>query len=134
MTIGLQKKDVITKQQWPLTLYVCWGQNFHATWLYFIGNQYHINIIKSISNPKRAHIQNDAKAHGLKPMAYYVIKAHGLSSWHIISFSAYNPSSWISLGEFGSHGLEDQEVCSIKFQWFKVDKENMLLGVSSPIP
>ena len=35
---------------------------------------------KSISNPKRAHIQNDAKA-------------HGLTSWHIISFSAYDPSS-----------------------------------------
>ena len=100
MAIRLQKKDVITKQQWPLTLYVCWGQNFHATWLYFIDNQYHINIIKSISNPKRAHIQNDAKAHGLKPMAYYFIKAHGLSSWHIILFSAYDPSSWISLGEF----------------------------------
>jgi len=48
---------------------------------------------KSISNPKRAHKQNDAKAHGLKSMAYYLIKAHGLTSWHIISFSAYDPSS-----------------------------------------
>ena len=25
-------------------------------------------------------------------------------------------------GNFGSRGLEDQEVCLVKFQWFKVDK------------
>ena len=37
-------------------------------------------------------------------------------------------------GNFGSHGLKGQEVCSVKLQQFKVDHGNMLLGVSSPIP
>ena len=37
-------------------------------------------------------------------------------------------------GNFGSCGLEDQEVCSVKFKWFKVDKRNMLFGMSSPTP
>ena len=37
-------------------------------------------------------------------------------------------------GNFGSRGLEGQEVCSVKLQRFKVDKRNMLLGVSSPTP
>ena len=54
-----------------------------------ISHQYYQIYFKS----QKSHIQNDAKAHGLKPMAYYLIKAHGLSSWHIISFSAYDPSS-----------------------------------------
>ena len=44
-------------------------------------------------------------------------------------------SKLISLsGNFGSRGLEGQEVCSVKLQQFKVDKENTLLGVSSPTP
>ena len=37
-------------------------------------------------------------------------------------------------GNFGSRGLEGQEVCLVKFQRFKVDKRNMLFGVSSSIP
>ena len=37
-------------------------------------------------------------------------------------------------GNFGSRDLEGQEVCSVKFQWFKVDKRNMSLSVSSPTP
>ena len=37
-------------------------------------------------------------------------KAHGSSSWHIISFSAHESHQ----GNFGSHGLEGQEVCSVK--------------------
>ena len=37
-------------------------------------------------------------------------------------------------GNFGSRGLEGQEVCSVKLQWFKVDKRDMLLGVSAPTP
>ena len=32
------------------------------------------------------------------------------------------------------HGLEGQEVCLVKLQWYKVDKINMLLGVSSLTP
>ena len=35
---------------------------------------------------------------------------------------------------WGSRDLEGQEECSVKFQRFKVDKRNMLLGVSSPTP
>ena len=35
-------------------------------------------------------------------------------------------------GNFGGRGLEGQEVCSVKLQRFRVDKGNMLLGVSSP--
>ena len=35
-------------------------------------------------------------------------------------------------GNFGSRGLEGQEVCSVKLQWFKVDKRNMLFGMFSP--
>ena len=35
-------------------------------------------------------------------------------------------------GNFGSPSLEGQEVYSLKLQWFKVDKRNMLLGMSSP--
>ena len=34
-------------------------------------------------------------------------------------------------GNFGSRGLESQDVCSIKLQRFKVDKRDMLLDVSS---
>ena len=37
-------------------------------------------------------------------------------------------------GNFGSCGLEGQELCTIKLQQFKVDKGNMLLSVSSPTP
>ena len=37
-------------------------------------------------------------------------------------------------GNFGSRGLEGQEVCLVKLQRFKVDKRDMLFGVSFPIP
>ena len=37
-------------------------------------------------------------------------------------------------GNFGSRDLGGQEVCSVKLQRFKVDKGNILLGVSSPTP
>ena len=37
-------------------------------------------------------------------------------------------------GNFRSHGLEGQEVCLVKLQWFKVEKGNMLLDMSFPIP
>ena len=61
-----------------------------------VPHQYYQIYFKSQKSPYTKWCQS----HGLKPMAYYFIKAHGLSSWHIISFSAYDPSSWISLGEF----------------------------------
>ena len=37
-------------------------------------------------------------------------------------------------GNFESCGLERQEIYSVKFQQFKVDKRNMLFFVSFPTP
>ena len=56
---------------------------------------------KSLLNPKRVHIHKMT----LKPMVqnswqYNLIKSHSSSSWHNISFSAHDPSSWVSSGEF----------------------------------
>ena len=61
--------------------------------------------------------QNDNKTRGTLSHLWLMIQAY--------------KSPW---GNFGSHGLEGQEVCSVKLQWFKVDKRNMLLGVSSLTP
>ena len=92
--------------------------------------------------PKRAHIiylilmesgfsNNSPYLHKTtsKPMAI-PIKTHGSSSWHIISLSKLMN---LIEGNFGSCSLEDQEICSIKLQQFKVDKRNMLLVMSFPI-
>lgn len=59
--------------------------------------------------------QNDNKTRGMSSHFRPMIQAHKFL--------------W---GNFGIRGLEGQEVCSVKPQWFKVDKRNMLLGVSSP--
>ena len=61
--------------------------------------------------------QNDNKAQGTSSHLRLMIQAHE-SLWE----------------NFGSRGLEGQEVCSVKLQRFKVDKRNMLLGMSSPTP
>ena len=61
--------------------------------------------------------QNDNKTRGTSSHLRLMIQAH--------------KSLW---GNFRSHGLEGQEVCSVKLQWFKVDKRDMFLGVSSPTP
>ena len=61
--------------------------------------------------------QNDNKTRGTSSHLWLMIQAH--------------KSLW---GNFGSRGLEGPEVCSVKLQWFKVDKRNMLLGVSSSTP
>ena len=50
--------------------------------------------------------QNDNKTRGMSSHFWLMIKAH--------------KRFW---GNFGSRGLEGQEVCSIKFQQFKVDKK-----------
>ena len=86
--------------------YMCWGQIFHITWLYFIGNLHYINIIMdfgkiSFKAQKSPYLHKKAS----KPMVqnsqwYYLIKDHGSSSWHNISFLAHDPSSWASSGEF----------------------------------
>ena len=59
-----------------------------------------------------------------------MIHAHGTTSHFRLKIQAHE-SHW---GNSGSRGLEGQEVCSVKLQWFKIDKGNMLLGMSSPIP
>ena len=59
-----------------------------------------------------------------------MVQAHGTSSHFQFMIQAHESHR----GNFGSHGLEGQEVCSVKLQRFKVDKGNMLLGMSSPIP
>ena len=61
--------------------------------------------------------QNDNKTRGTSSHLWLMIQAH--------------KSPW---GNFGSCGLEGQEVCSVKLQRFKVDKRNMLFGMSSPTP
>ena len=50
----------------------------------------------------------------LKPM----VQAHGISSHFWLMIQAHESHQ----GNFGSRGLEGQEVCSVKLQWFKVDK------------
>ena len=55
-------------------------------------------------------------------------KTRGTSSHLWLMIQSYKSP----LGNFGSCGLEGQEVCSVKFQRFKVDKRDMLLGMSSP--
>ena len=49
-----------------------------------------------------------------KPM----VQAHDTSS-HFWLMIQVQESHW---GNFGSRGLESQDICSVKFQWFKVDK------------
>ena len=56
-------------------------------------------------------------------------KTRGTSS-HLRLMTHAHKSLW---GNFRSHGLEGQ-VCSVKLQQFKVDKRNMLLGVSLSTP
>ena len=119
---------------------VCWGQNFHATWLYFIGNLHHINILwilgKYILKPKRAHIYTkwcqspQSKTHGNIISSKPMVQAHGTTSHLWLMIQAYESHQ----GNFGNRGLEGQEVYSVKLQRFKVIKRNTLLGMSFPIP
>ena len=53
---------------------VYWGQNFHTTWLHFIGDLHYVNTIMdfgkiSFKAQKSPYSQNDAKTHGPKLMA-----------------------------------------------------------------
>ena len=57
-------------------------------------------------------------------------KTRGTSSHFRLIIQAHK-SLW---GNFGSRGLEGQEVCLVKLQRFKVDKRDMLFGVSFSIP
>ena len=57
-------------------------------------------------------------------------KTRGTSSYLRLMIQAHKSLR----GNFGSRGLEGQEVCSVKLQQFKIDKRDMLFGVSSPTP
>ena len=80
---------------------------------------YHLSYThgKRLLQQKPIFTQNDNKTQGTSSHLRLMIQAHE-SLWR----------------NFGSRGLEGQEVCSIKLQQFKVDKRNMLLGVSSYNP
>ena len=67
---------------------------------------------RSLLKPKIAHIYTKrSQIPWFKLIAYHLI--------FCLMIQAYE-SYW---GNFGSRGLEGQEVCSVKFQWFKIDKE-----------
>ena len=91
---------------------------------------------KSISKPKRAHNYQKRRqslwsnTHGDFILSKPMVQAHGTSSHFQLMIQA--PES--HRGNFGSCGLEDQEVRLVKLQRFKIDKENMLLDMSSSIP
>ena len=91
---------------------------------------------KSISKPKIAHIYTKqcqspwSQTHGDIISSKLMVQAYG-TSFHFQLMIQAHESHW---GNFGNCGLEIQELCSIKFQRFKVDKRNKLLGMSSPIP
>ena len=66
---------------------------------------------KSLLKPKRAHIHTKRCQN-----PWFKLMAHDLIFWPMIQARESH------LGNFGSRGLEGQEVCSVKLQWFKVDK------------
>ena len=47
-----------------------------------------------------------------------MVQAHSTSSHFWLMIQTHESHR----GNFGSRGLESQEVCSVKLQWFKVDK------------
>ena len=93
----------------------CWGQIFHTNGFISLATRTTSTLSwilgKSLLKPKRAHIYTKKTS---KPM----VQAHSTSSHFWLMIQAHK-SHW---GNFGSCGLEDQEVCSVKLQLFKVDK------------
>ena len=91
---------------------------------------------KSISKPKRAHNYQKRRqslwsnTHGDFILSKPMVQAHGTSSHFQLMIQAHESHR----GNFGSCGLKDQEVRLVKLQRFKIDKENMLLDMSSSIP
>ena len=72
---------------------------------------------KRLFQQKAIFTQNNNKTQGTSSNLWLMIQAHESLR-----------------GNFGSCGLEGQEVCLVKLQWFKVDKRNMLLSMSSSTP
>ena len=80
---------------------------FNITWLHFIGNPHHVNIIMdfgktSFKAQKSPYLHKKA----LKP----IVQAHGTSSYFWLMIQAHESHR----GNFRSCGLEGQEVCSVK--------------------
>ena len=107
--------------------------------IYFISNPHHINKLwileKPLLKPKRAHIHKMTpkpmvQPHGDIISSKAIVQAHGTISHFRFMIQAHEPHR----GNFESRGSEGQEVCPVKFQQFKVDKGNMLLGISSQVP
>ena len=57
------------------------------------------------------------KTHGGIISSRPIVRAHGTTSHFWLMIQAHESHR----GNFGSRGLEGQEVCSVKLQWFKVD-------------
>ena len=67
---------------------------------------------KSLLKPKRAHIHTKKRQ-----SPWFKLMVHHLIFWLMIQAHESHR------GNFESRGLEGQEVCSVKLQWFKIDKE-----------
>ena len=118
----------------------CWGQIFHTTCPHFIGDPHHVNIIMNFG---RIYFKAQKSPYSQKWCWSPWSKTHGdiISSRPIVRVHDTTSHFWLIIqvheshqGNFGSRGLEGQEVCLVKLQWFKVEKGNMLLDMSFPIP
>ena len=109
-------------------LTTCWGQIFHTTWPHFIGDLHHVNIIMNFGRicfkaQKSPYSQKWcqspwSKTHGDIISSSPIVRAHATTSHFWLMIQAHESHQ----GNFGSRGLESQEVYSVKLQWFKVDK------------
>ena len=94
----------------------CWGQIFSHHMISFYlrpapSQHYHGFLGESLLKPKKSPYLHKKAS---KPM----VQTHNTSSY----FLTHDPSSWVSLREFWKLWFGGQEVCSIKLQWFKIDK------------
>ena len=106
--------------QCPSLLNFCWGQIFHTTWLHFIGNPHHINIIMDFGRiyfkPQKSSYSQKwcqspwSKTHGDIISSRPIVRAHGTTSHFWLMIQAHESHR----GNFGSRGLEGQEACSVK--------------------
>ena len=110
-------------------LTTCWGQIFHTTWPHFIGDPHHVNIIMNFG---RIYFKTQKSPYSQKWCRSPWSKTYGdiISSRPIVRAYATRSHFWLMIqaheshqGNFRSRGLESQEVCSVKLQQFKVDKE-----------
>ena len=105
-----------------------WRQIFHTTWLHFIDDPHHTNIIMDFGRiyfkaQKIPYSQKWcrspwSKTHGDIISSRPIVRAHGTTSHFWLMIQAHESHR----GNFGSCGLEGQNVCLVKLQRFKVDK------------